>query len=555
MKKYFAFATGLACFLFTGCFLLDLDTTLSTQIVDKNITVEKNGEVYLLKLNSSDTQLIKAANTGYIVSKTDRSAGALENPEIPDVAQLKDINGQVQTNNLNQSFISSLENIPVERSISPSGAVVSGKDNTLGSRSKFWSYTRKEPNSGFLEGINEQIDVTLKKTGSHCYVYVDKNVNVSTTLINNIQSKFDSIFDLETGIIGNPLYSSYNSTYFGPSGDKVCILISDLYGDAQNGDVLGYFYSADLFNQDFLDNHVASLGIINSNQCEVFYIDAYYLINSTEEIYSTLVHEFNHMINFVQKTLNYMTAHPNTNPNYMPSCSTWFTEMLAMTTEDMFASYLGYTTFEHTPKERLLYYNLFHNYGFRNWENQYKIKGYEQYDNLWVYVNYANTYAFGAYLARNFGGTDLIKQIAQNEYVDEEAITKAIKSVYCTGNNANYDFDFALMKFGTCLINTDEPDSSIADIRGENQYFSFNRQERKTNTSELYFMPIDLTQCYQINSNGQKQYIGPTVYKNYSQQADLGPNGFSLHYVGKNLSSFDIKMVVNSPIDYYKVIK
>ena len=89
MKKYFAFALSLASFLFTGCFLLDFDTTLSAQIVDKNITVEKNGEVYLLKLNSSDTQLIKAANTGYIVSKTDRSAGALENPEIPDVAQLK----------------------------------------------------------------------------------------------------------------------------------------------------------------------------------------------------------------------------------------------------------------------------------------------------------------------------------------------------------------------------------------------------------------------------------------------------------------------------------
>ena len=89
--------------------------------------------------------------------------------------------------------------------------------------------------------------------------------------------------------------------------------------------------------------------------------------------------------------------------NDIRTCATWFTEMLAMTTEDMFQKNLDILD-QDSPKNRLPYFGLGYYYGFRSWDDT-KI------DPLMMY---ANTYAFGAFLARNFGGVDLIKNIAQN---------------------------------------------------------------------------------------------------------------------------------------------
>ena len=46
---------------------------------------------------------------------------------------------------------------------------------------------------------------------------------------------------------------------FVPCNNKVVILVSDLYGDAKEGQdsgVVGYFYNADMYNQTFLDENV-----------------------------------------------------------------------------------------------------------------------------------------------------------------------------------------------------------------------------------------------------------------------------------------------------------
>ena len=536
MKKLILSSMLLCTFMLSGCFLFN--TTPTNQTKTQTVEVDHEGKVFLKKFNQGQT-IIPASNTGYLISKQDRSAqieAAIKDLDLPPVQNMS-----FEADKMNFQLMKAIQSIPQSRAAgSSASAVKEGTNDKIKNKDTFYSYTKKKKNGTALEGVNEEIDVWLAKEGTYCYVFVDsndkliKNDEDGKAIAETIAAKFDSCYVKETAIIGDPIYTKYHSSYFAPCGDKVCILISDLYGDsnaedtaenAEHGDVYGYFYSADLFNQTFLnrDDIKQQLGTIKTNACEVFYIDSYFLTKTPNEIYSTLVHEFNHMINFVTKTVKYMTAHPDTNINYMPFCGTWFTEMLAMTTEDMFADFLGLDD-EHTPRQRLLYFNLFYNYGFVNW-NEYTVAGYEKEKNMYMYVNYANTYAFGAFLARNFGGTKLIKEIAQNEYVDDTAITKAIQKVYGSG----YDFEFALENFAWTLITTAKP-----------------------STSELFFPAIDLSKI-SYKYDGETQVIPPQVYTNYQKQVDLGPYAFSLHYVGNNIKSFDVALSTSPAIIYSKL--
>ena len=310
-------------------------------------------------------------------------------------------------------------------------------------------------------------------------------------------------------------------------------MFGDSYDGQENkGGTVGYFYSGDLFDQYYLDNteginkqngktlSSSSANYIHSNGLEMFYIDSYFLSKMPETVYSTLVHEFNHMINYVIKTLGYMTTNPDATK--FNNCSTWFTEMLAMVTEDMFQNYLGIDDLS-SPKGRLPYFNNFYYYGFKNWNDK----------NIEPLYMYANTYGFGAFLARNFGGVDLIKEIAQNPYVDEKAITTALQTL---GKKKN--FNDVLKKYASCLFHiTDAEDNTV---------YTFNKSAG-TKADTLFFDAIDINQ---IKINGRTY---PPKYFKYNEQVDLYPYGFSVHYVGENISSFKLAGNKGESILYYMI--
>ena len=58
--------------------------------------------------------------------------------------------------------------------------------------------------------------------------------------------------------------------------------------------------------------------------------------------------------------------------------------------------------------------------------------------------------------------------------------------------------------------------------------------------------------CKYTDENGEEkeEKIQPIKY-NYNQAVDLGPTGFSVHYVGKYISSFTIEM--NTQLEYYLI--
>lgn len=103
---------------------------------------------------------------------------------------------------------------------------------------------------------------------------------------------------------------------------KVDILLYDIQDgfDGTGGFFAGYFYGRDLYN------------VSNSNQSEIFYIDSYPLMGigaakDVSQAYTTLAHEFQHMVNFNQNFLK---------ENDGEGMDTWLDEALSMAAEQIY---------------------------------------------------------------------------------------------------------------------------------------------------------------------------------------------------------------------------
>ena len=523
--------------LFSGCFLFN-SFGRDDKEVSTTVEVQQPGDVFLVKLNVSD-DIVKGEKTGY-VSGTSRSA-SVEDKEYDTDRFIRKLNS-----NTNKSLIDYISS--GERSADRAATKASGwSDRTFGNTEEFWSFVSTQKSGKSTINVPGKITANLKRENDYCYVYADNRLtsNEITEKCKALGDIFANCYLKETGILGNPQYYDYNSNFYVPCNQKIVILVSDLFGDATENQVkgtVGYFYSGDLLKQSFLDRiqntglNENSIYYTHSNGCEIFYIDSQFLLERENSVYSTLVHEFNHMINYVVKTLKKMLNESDYNKIFTDfGCEEWFTDMLAMTTEDMFQNFLGISDAD-SPKARLPYFGLCYNYGFKSWDD----------DNVEDLIMYANTYAFGAFLARNFGGVNLIKEIAQNDYVNEMAITKALQAIdpnttykdEKTGITKHIDFKYALRKFTLCVVNTDRDD-----------VYSLNRSTAFKDG--LGFKAIDIVS--KITYDGTQYQVPVTFKANQDGQLDIYPTGFTVHYVGHNLSSFTFCTTNMDDLEYYVV--
>lgn len=540
------------CFIFTGCFFDDPEQ--ENQFL-KTTTVQTHPSktVYLNKINKG-RKIVSADNTGTVRSAVDNQLYS----SLPLTQnELDSANFTIQQKN--EEFLKNaaqqIELNAAGRAAGGENPVETGINNTIytvGSERSFYSYIEHK-GSGLMDGTEDEVEAVCKFVGDNCYIFADKSDTYISDdeIYKTLGQKFEKCYPLVTQYIGDPKYESYNSNYFVPCNQKIYIFVSDLYRDGNKGNILGYFYNRDLYK-------TSVRGAENSNQCEMFYIDSYYLANKPEQIYSTLVHEFNHMINFKIKSLDYMTI--NYTSSFIPTCQTWFTEMLAMTTEDLFTNFLQTPEGQEVYSLRLPYFDIFHNYGHKNWSN-YTVSEYPQIS--CTSIMYANSYAFGAYLVRNFGGLNLLKQIAQNEYVNEDAITKALQTCnpswkykdYDEENLRNIDYAYALKMFCHVMLNTDEPDEEQMAKTGDKFYFSMNR-ESQSDSSEptLKFNKINLKIPYFDSSTNTSGNYAPVI-RGYNSNVNIGPDGFSLHKIGTGLSSFTLVSDTRYNIKYLLIQK
>jgi hypothetical protein len=252
---------------------------------------------------------------------------------------------------------------------------------------------------------------------------------ITAQMLTDISNRFlvapesaNDIYHWDTSVVGEPWGpQGYSNLVDWDANNTITILLTHLntsYGPG--GVTVGYFWSKDNF---------AATQYSGSNQRIMFYIDSklYSSLNGSESAYastnywpqivfSTLAHEFQHMIQFYQKQVVRGAA---------TGTDTWINEMCSMLMEDLVAQKLGgagprgvVTPDAGLPGNgngRIPWFNASSNASLAVTAT----------GGGFGLTDYAVAYAFGAWLIRNYGGPDLLKRIVQCPQTDSSAVVNA----------------------------------------------------------------------------------------------------------------------------------
>ena len=246
----------------------------------------------------------------------------------------------------------------------------SAQSFSVGSMKKFW----------VINAINDkdyQIEAVLKYSGKHGEIWVHDD-EISGDQAKEMSDEFDrEIYPLITENFAEESDVDQNK--------KVSILVYDIKDgfNGFGGYIGGYFYARDLYDVTY------------SNRSEVFYIDTYPSMGQkgsydVSRSFSTLAHEFQHMVNYNQNVL----IEGGTD------METWLNEALSMAAEHMYL--------DGALSDRIQYYEA-----SRSIEKGHSLLHWEYYGD--VLSNYSLSYLFGQYLRVQSGqGESIYKELLEN---------------------------------------------------------------------------------------------------------------------------------------------
>jgi hypothetical protein len=255
----------------------------------------------------------------------------------------------------------------------------------------------------------------------------------------------NDIFEWVSDIYGDPWGPRPTGEGLIKETKVVDILLLDIQdgGESSGSFVAGYFNPRDNFdpagpNGNGWNDPTGPSNRNESNGRIMFYLDgALYATPDSgqatwsveqdypSEIVMTLAHELQHMIHFYQKFV-LQTGRPT---------DTWIEEMLSTVTEDAVADKLGFrgprgvdpTSFPEGSAGardiafgRLPSFVDFPERSLYNWDSS---------DPQALLYDYASSFAFGSYLARNYGGAELLHEIVRNDEHDSDAVLNAVASL------------------------------------------------------------------------------------------------------------------------------
>lgn len=377
---------------------------------------------------------------------------------------------------------------------------------------------------GLYNGNSDfNIETAEKKySGTYCNVFFVDNTSgkiaVSSAILENLGNLFDKmIFPYITDILGDfkytPMYTNVIS-----SPKKVNIVVADLYYDyketeIEKAGIQGYFSSSDMLT-DY------------KNQDAIIYIDSWFLRENPESVYSTLAHEFNHMLNYINKSFSKKLFF-----------ETWYTEMLSALADAMFEEYLAEDLKEENSiyMQRLPFFNTFYNLGFSNWRsetNKYFITNSYGSD---VYISYGNVFAFGDFLAKNYGGFDLIKEIATNDYVNEESVLIAVRKVQ---KNPNITFEDIIKDF-SCV--------AVSNLFNDDSLPTLNKKVVYSGNKNIYLKAVKTSACYKTSDRSNSAL---DILENNADSVVLGQYGFLIYEYSDSVIS-EINATVDKDYDAF----
>lgn len=316
--------------------------------------------------------------------------------------------------------------------------------------------------------------------------------------------------------------------------------------------VVGYFYAKDYYtaedmNEDGTYYYGSNTNLFGNTTVDVrnysnggkyFYIDAAFCNYSgisnnaytyngnggkaSDTVISTLVHEFQHMIDFNQKNILH-------GQNSVPQ---WYNEMLSMMAEDMMQAQLGTTDAEAPRGARLPGFNEY-----------YYMSGIGEYlSGSNAVISYSTAYAFGAWVARTYGGPELIQGISKNDKVGMDSVLDAIKEQ--TGYSLTTD---QLMKqyIQACVYRTDFAyNYKLPTFNVEAGHkLTYDNLDSKMTAIDLFSSNYKYT--VKNSAGNSTTYVGP-ILASPSSTTDIRPTGFLLHAIG-TVTSADSVVIAFSP--------
>lgn len=375
--------------------------------------------------------------------------------------------------------------------------------------------------------VKKTAKLYAKTDNVYCWVIEDdKNPWISTTeqgevtytLAEKYSQKMEEMSKYVEAVFGplpeNMIYSPNGSfedcvkrpmTDLSTTGIKINIVIGDIFSDNTNkmadndNGVMGMVCQKDLYASGVKGKTTV---VDASNLGNYFYLDSYWAVKDENESYATIAHEFQHLIGFGIKYVEY-------NLDYD---SYFLTEMLSMLSEDMMQEYLGISD-SNTPLARL---PLFNRYYFLLGLNEFSQDEY-------MAIAYANAYSFGAWLSRQYGGTKLIHEMALNKYVGIDCMVNAVNTV--TGKD--YSYLDLLRKYTQALVFTNT----------DYAYPTMNKDAETSITYDSYTYPMKAIDLWHLDdrletgSSSYVKYDGPEYFSS-DRGYTLPPYGFTLHKIG-----------------------
>ena len=269
---------------------------------------------------------------------------------------------------------------------------------------------------------DEYNDGSFLSNGSINQEMVDKLAN--QFLQNSDNNGYDDdIYDWDTNIYGKEWGDDASSVDSGLIGDSDTINIL-IYNMNTKG-LAGYFWAKDNFK---------TVKIPASNEKIMFYINSQLYSSDEKETFTTLAHEFQHMIHFYQRTV--MQGLDD---------NTWLDEMMSETTEDLLATKLehkgprnvdyqdGSAGDSGNSKGRYPGFNENNNLSLTKWSNSID--------------DYSKVSSFGTFLTRNYGGAELLHKLMYSKNSNEQAVLDA------TGESS---FETLLNKWAEAVILSDD---------------------------------------------------------------------------------------------------
>ncbi len=375
---------------------------------------------------------------------------------------------------------------------------------------------------------------------------------VSLALIQDIISKYTKYYALEEDIFGETRDFIINSSgeedmsdY--PTSTYINIVLTDIakdYTSSKKTGVVGYFWGKDYYNKELVNY---------SNEGKYFYIDIPYCnYNKTDQNYngnsntvsdmviSTLFHEYQHMIHYNKKYG--LKSDEDT---------TWYNEMLSMLCEDLMSNTLGIVKGETVQDERIPTFNVY-----------YPLSGISEYLDSESWISYGTAYAFGAWLARNYGGVNLVEEMSKNAYVGKESVVNAVNSI----NSTNLTWEDLVKEYLQAVV-------FRSAYSKENNLPTFNKTPKGSGCTRSFDIKTPtikiatslenpnayaLTTVYAgtisgsfdgINlwaddfayEEGNHKLYGPWTFN--SNALDIRPEGFLIHSTGSNWNGGDYDYV------------